>query len=191
MSVQSTCRIWLVVSIGAGTAGCGAHLGPSALVPTSGEKVLYGASGGYSLYPSGSSGIAVAANGTLGFASPGESNRTRGWGSLQVGYGNRPVPDASRVGVELGLGPALGSLLDSRGHAFAMGWAYDLSLLYRVSPTERPWQLGRHAETYHMVVPSLEVAQLIPTGAGHDHGVVTTFVFSLAYRFDGWLAVEP
>lgn len=191
MSVQSNCRIWLVVLICSGTAGCSAHLGPSALVPTSGEKVLYGASGGYALYPSGSSGIVFAANGTLGFASPGESNHTQGWGTVQVGYGNRPVPDASRIGVELGLGPAAGDLTDSGGHAFAMGGAFDLSLLYRVSPTERPWQLGRHVDTYHMIVPSLEVAQLIPIGQGHDHGVVTTFVFSLAYRFDEWLAVEP
>jgi hypothetical protein len=191
MSVQSTGRIYLLVAVCSGAAGCGSHLGPSALVPTSGEKVLYGASGGYSLYPSGSRGLAVAANGTIGFASPGESNRTQGWGSVQVGYGNRPVPDDSHLGIELALGPAAGDLVDSGRHAFAMGWTTDLSLLYRVSPTERPWQLGRHAETYHMLVPSIEVAQLVPVGAGHDHGLVTTFVFSLAYRFDGWLAVEP
>lgn len=169
---------------------CGLYVGPNAMVPLSGDKVPVGVTAGYALYPSGSLGVIFDAEGSM--APPEEDGRkTRGWGTGTVGYAYEPVPDEHHLGVEVKAGPAAGVVPDSGGYPFSVGWTYELAFPYRLSPTQRPWQLGNHVALFPLLIPSVQVVQLVPLGAGHDHAVTTTFVFGLAFRMDSWLAVEP
>jgi hypothetical protein len=110
---------------------------------------------------------------------------------VTAGYGYQPFPHASHFGFEAKAGPAAGILPDRGEPAFSIGWTMELGLLYRLSRTMRPWELGDHTLLYPVLIPSFQVAQLVPLGEGHDHDIATTFVFGISYRTDSWLAVEP
>src|SRR5579872_3624158 len=154
---------WVVAAVLALlTTSCGAYVGPNAMVPLSGGEVPVGVTAGYSAFPDSSQGVVLG--GGVSFAPPGEGTdrQARGWADVTVGYGVQPVPDGPHLGFEGKLGPAAGILPDDGGYPFALGWVYEVDALYRVSHTRRPWELGDHVLTYGLLVPSVQVAQLIP-----------------------------
>jgi hypothetical protein len=172
------------------TSACGGYLGPAALVPANGSRVTYGGSAGYRTYFGSGEGFVFGANATL--APPAEGKRkSRILGDLTAGYGYLPLPYRGQWGIELGAGPAAGVIPNRDGYPYSMGVGWQLDVPYRVSGTRKPWEVKDRYENYSSLMASFAGSHLIPIGSGHDHVFTTTFVFSLSYRFDTWLAVEP
>jgi hypothetical protein len=169
--------------------GCGGYVGPAALVPTDSGKVAYGATAGYRVYPGSTRGFFCGAGASVALREGPERPWTA-WGDAQVGYGQQPVPYLSRWGFELSAGPAAG-VLPEPDHPWSVGWASQLGVPYRISTTHRPWELSEHALLFSTLTPSLQMAQLIPVGSGHEHRLANILVVSLTYRLNSLLLSEP
>jgi hypothetical protein len=159
-------------------------------VPTNGDKVVYGASAGYRVYPSQTQGFVFGGGAT--FTPPeGRGRQLRGWADVQAGYGYQPLPHLGCWGTELTAGLAAGVLPDAGGYPISGGVVWHAGFPYRISGSKKPWELTEHMELFSTLTPSVGLVQLIPFGAGHEHRVVSTAVFSLTYRLSDFVLTQP
>ncbi len=107
----------------------------------------------------------------------------------ELGYVVLPLPEQSRVGVEVMGGASLGNVeVEGDGH-FGLGPAVEIGVPLRLSPTRELWE-QQTLEYVWLLVPSLGEETLFPAGSV-GHRPVIAFEASLNLRLAAWHQILP
>jgi hypothetical protein len=184
----SLCAVVLSLS------GCGFFLGPEVQPQIqSGRGNSAGVASGYKAYLLNSQGVVLG--GTTELLPPlGKQCCFQARSHVDFGFGMLPLPHTGALGIEGTIGPTIGNAVvresdRNTGH-FALGGTTELSLLWRVSRSQREWQESALSSELHFLVLSGGLDVLAPVGDAEHRGIPTVHI-ALTYRYMQWPTMVP